>query len=160
MGGVAVPRRSMLGDVMAGFRNAIVASIPRVFSVAFVLTHCVVAAASAQQMSPQQRDFAALHRQCAEQIRGSDAEPARQSVREACQGQLQEIIGSKLDNWVGRVTSVRHSAELGKVIGLAVVPAELAEEGARFDVRIGKRLEQMVVHLGPFFDPSGERLKA
>ncbi len=60
----------------------------------------------------------------------------------------------------GRVTSVRSSAELGKVIGLAVVPIELAEEGKSFDVRIGDRLEAMVVHLGAFFDPAGERLKA
>ena len=60
----------------------------------------------------------------------------------------------------GRVTSVRSSAELGKVIGLAVVPIELAEEGKSFDVRIGDRLEPMVVHLGAFFDPAGERLKA
>jgi sarcosine oxidase subunit alpha len=59
----------------------------------------------------------------------------------------------------GRVTSVRRSVELGKVIGLAVVPVELAEEGKAFDVRIGSSLEPMVVHLGAFFDPAGERLK-
>ncbi len=60
----------------------------------------------------------------------------------------------------GRVTSVRRSAELGKVIGLAVVPAELAVDGGRFDVRVGDSLESMVVHLGAFFDPAGEKLKA
>jgi sarcosine oxidase subunit alpha len=60
----------------------------------------------------------------------------------------------------GRVTSVRYSLELGKVIGLAVVPAELAEEGRQFDVRIDGHLEPMVVHLGAFYDPAGERLKA
>ncbi len=60
----------------------------------------------------------------------------------------------------GRVTSVRRSAEIGKVIGLAVVPAELAEEGKRFDVRIGDSLESMVVRIGAFYDAAGERLKA
>jgi sarcosine oxidase subunit alpha len=60
----------------------------------------------------------------------------------------------------GRVTSVRRSAELGKVIGLAVVPAELAREGQSFDVRIDGQLEPMTVHLGAFYDPAGERLKS
>ena len=36
----------------------------------------------------------------------------------------------------GRVTSVRRSVELGKVIGLAIVPIELAVDGGRFDVQV------------------------
>jgi len=60
----------------------------------------------------------------------------------------------------GRVTSVRHSAALGKVIGLAIVPSELAVEGTRFVVQVDGRPVAMRVHLGPFFDPAGERLKA
>jgi sarcosine oxidase subunit alpha len=60
----------------------------------------------------------------------------------------------------GRVTSVRYSKELDKVIGLAIVPHELAVDGGRFDVAIDGKLEPMTVHLGPFFDPAGERLKA
>jgi sarcosine oxidase subunit alpha len=60
----------------------------------------------------------------------------------------------------GRVTSVRHSAELGKVIGLAIVPRRLAVDGGRFAVRVDGRPVEMRVHLGPFFDPTGERLKA
>ena len=60
----------------------------------------------------------------------------------------------------GRVTSVRRSEALGKVIGLAIVPHELAVEGARFVVQVGGRPVTMNVHLGPFFDPAGERLKA
>ena len=60
----------------------------------------------------------------------------------------------------GRVTSVRHSEALGKVIGLAIVPNELAVEGARFAVQVDGRAVAMRVHLGPFFDPAGERLKA
>ncbi len=60
----------------------------------------------------------------------------------------------------GRVTSVRHSKELNKVIGLAIVPHELAVDGGPFDVAVDGSLERMRVHLGPFFDPAGERLKA
>ena len=60
----------------------------------------------------------------------------------------------------GRVTSVRRSAELQKVIGLAIVPHELAVDGGRFDVQVNGRPVPMRVHLGPFFDPAGERLKA
>jgi glycine cleavage system aminomethyltransferase T len=46
------------------------------------------------------------------------------------------------------------------VIGLAIVPRRLAVDGGRFDVRVGGRPVEMRVHLGPFFDPAGERLKA
>ncbi len=60
----------------------------------------------------------------------------------------------------GRVTSVRHSQELGKVIGLAIVPIDLAVDGGTFDVRVDGQNVQMKVHLGAFFDPAGERLKA
>ena len=60
----------------------------------------------------------------------------------------------------GRVTSVRHSAVLGKVIGLAIVPYSLAVDGARFVVQVDDRPVAMRVHLGPFYDPAGERLRA
>ena len=60
----------------------------------------------------------------------------------------------------GRVTSVRKSAELGKVIGLAIVPNELAVDGGRFDVQVQGRSVPMTVHLGPFYDPAGERVKS
>ena len=60
----------------------------------------------------------------------------------------------------GRVTSVRHSQEVGKVIGLAIVPHSLAIDGGSFDVRVNGKNVPMTVHLGPFFDPAGERLKA
>ena len=58
------------------------------------------------------------------------------------------------------MTSVRRSAELGKVIGLAIVPYELAVDGGRFDVQVSGRAVPMTVHLGPFYDPAGERVKA
>ncbi len=60
----------------------------------------------------------------------------------------------------GRITSVRRSAELDKVIGLAVVPYELAVDGGRFDAQVNGKPVRMRVHLGPFFDPAGARLKA
>jgi sarcosine oxidase subunit alpha len=60
----------------------------------------------------------------------------------------------------GRVTSVRRSAELGKVIGLAIVPLDLAVEGGRFDVQVDGRTAPMTVHLGAFYDPDGEKVKS
>ena len=60
----------------------------------------------------------------------------------------------------GRVTSVRRSAELGKVIGLAIVPNDLAVDGGRFDVQVNGRAVPMTVHLGPFYDPAGEKVKS
>jgi sarcosine oxidase subunit alpha len=61
----------------------------------------------------------------------------------------------------GRVTSARRSARLGRVIGLAYVPPALAADGARFEVDLGAgRRGAATVHLAPFFDPDGERLRA
>jgi len=60
----------------------------------------------------------------------------------------------------GRVTSARHSEALGKAIGLAWVPPELAEEGARIQIRVDGRLEQASVRLRPFYDPEGERVRS
>ena len=60
----------------------------------------------------------------------------------------------------GRITSVRWSEQLDKVIGMAVVPIELAEDGATFDVRIDGDLEQAVVRTKPFFDPEGAHLRS
>ena len=59
----------------------------------------------------------------------------------------------------GRVTSARWSDELGRAIGLAWVPPELAQEGAEFEVRVDGR-RAGVVRLKPFFDPEGERLRS
>jgi sarcosine oxidase subunit alpha len=61
---------------------------------------------------------------------------------------------------VGRVTSVRYSEQLGKVVGMAVVPAELARDGATLDIRIDGSIEQAFVTTRPFFDPDGERLRS
>jgi sarcosine oxidase subunit alpha len=61
---------------------------------------------------------------------------------------------------VGQVTSARYSPQLGKVIGMAWVPAALAQDGE--DVTIsdnGRRLRAQVV-TKPFYDPDGEVLRS
>jgi sarcosine oxidase subunit alpha len=60
----------------------------------------------------------------------------------------------------GRITSVRWSEQLGKTIGMAVVPAELAEDGSHFDVKVDGTIEQAIVTTKPFFDPEGSRLRS
>ncbi len=69
----------------------------------------------------------------------------------------QVVVGGRS---AGRVTSVRFSRELEKVIGMAVVPIGLAEDGKMFDVKIGSAIEQAVVRTEPFFDPQGARLRS
>ena len=61
---------------------------------------------------------------------------------------------------LGRITSVRRSPTLDRVIGLAWLPFELTEPGTRFTFRNrGKLVEGQVVEL-PFYDPEGTRLRA
>ncbi len=60
----------------------------------------------------------------------------------------------------GRVTSVRFSEELQKVVGLAVVPIDLAEEGSTIEIRIDGSIERARVVTRPFFDPDGEHLRS
>ena len=60
----------------------------------------------------------------------------------------------------GRITSVRWSEQVQKVIGMAVVPIQLAEDGTEFDVRIDGALEKARVVTRPFFDPEGARLRS
>jgi sarcosine oxidase subunit alpha len=60
----------------------------------------------------------------------------------------------------GRVTSSRWSDELGRAIGLAWLPPELAQENAGFEIRVDGRLEPARVRLRPFFDPEGTRLRS
>jgi sarcosine oxidase, subunit alpha len=61
---------------------------------------------------------------------------------------------------VGRVTSAKRSPLLGRTIGMAWVPPELAVEGARFTVKTNARVSEGRVVLKPFHDPDGERLKS
>ena len=61
---------------------------------------------------------------------------------------------------IGRITSSRWSPELRRSIGMAWVPAELAEEGKSFLVTVKDGFERATVRLRPFFDPDGERLRS
>jgi sarcosine oxidase, subunit alpha len=61
---------------------------------------------------------------------------------------------------IGRITSSRWSPELRRAIGMAWVPAELAEEGKSFLVTVDGGFERATVRLRPFFDPDGERLRS
>ena len=71
-----------------------------------------------------------------------------------------QVIGATGEP-VGRITSSRFSHRLGKSIGIAWVPVELADEGA--DITIsdpsGARIPATVTHR-PFYDPDGERLRS
>jgi glycine cleavage system aminomethyltransferase T len=55
---------------------------------------------------------------------------------------------------------VRRSRRLGKTVGLAWLPPDLAAEDARFEIRVEGRLEPARVRLRPFFDPDGERQRS
>jgi sarcosine oxidase subunit alpha len=61
---------------------------------------------------------------------------------------------------IGRITSSRWSPEVRKAIGMAWVPAEIAEEGKSFLVTVDGGLERARVRLRPFFDPDGEKLRS
>lgn len=61
---------------------------------------------------------------------------------------------------IGRITSVRHSPTLNKVIGLCWLPVEMAVPGTDFTVRVrGKLLTGRVTEI-PFYDPDEVRLRA
>jgi sarcosine oxidase subunit alpha len=60
----------------------------------------------------------------------------------------------------GRVTSARWSGAVGRAIGLAWVPSELAEEEATIEIKIDGRLEHASVRLSPFYDPEGGKLRS
>jgi sarcosine oxidase, subunit alpha len=61
---------------------------------------------------------------------------------------------------MGQVTSARYSPQLGKTIGMAWVPAELARDGSNVTISDnGRRLRAQVV-TKPFYDPDGEVLRS
>ena len=60
----------------------------------------------------------------------------------------------------GQVTSARRSRQLGRVIGMAWVPAALASDGASITIADnGSKLEASVI-TEPFYDPQGEQLRS
>jgi len=61
---------------------------------------------------------------------------------------------------VGRVCSSRWSDALSAFIGLAWVPTEMAHEGMPLEFRSGAATVAAQVHLKPFYDPDGARLRA
>jgi sarcosine oxidase subunit alpha len=60
----------------------------------------------------------------------------------------------------GQVTSARRSPKLARVIGLAWVPARLAEDDARFQISDEGRTLEARVTTRPFYDPDGELLRS
>jgi glycine cleavage system aminomethyltransferase T len=58
------------------------------------------------------------------------------------------------------VTSARSSELLGRTVGLAWVGADLAHDGAQFDIRVGTYDVRATVRLAPFYDSEGRRLRA
>ena len=60
----------------------------------------------------------------------------------------------------GRVTSSRFSPQLGKVIGMAWVPAALASDGEQITISDGDWRYDATVQTKPFYDPEGEVLRS
>jgi sarcosine oxidase, subunit alpha len=61
---------------------------------------------------------------------------------------------------VGQVTSARHSRQLGRVIGMAWVPAGLASDGTTITISDEQRRLLAEVLTKPFYDPDGEVLRS
>jgi sarcosine oxidase, subunit alpha len=61
---------------------------------------------------------------------------------------------------VGRVTSAKYSPVLHQVIGLAWIPAEMAQAGTALQIAHDNMLSLAHVVTEPFYDPKGERLRA
>lgn len=60
----------------------------------------------------------------------------------------------------GRVTSAKWSDTLDRTIGLAIVPIDLATEGATLEIRRDGSIVSGTVVLKPFYDPDGARLRS
>jgi len=61
---------------------------------------------------------------------------------------------------MGQVTSARYSEQLGRVIGMAWVPAALAKDGARITISDEDTRVEGEVQTKPFYDPDGEILRS
>ena len=60
----------------------------------------------------------------------------------------------------GRVTSARRSEAVGRVIGLAWVPANRSEPGTRVEIQVDRLRRGARITHGAFVDPSGERMRS
>ena len=61
---------------------------------------------------------------------------------------------------IGRVTSVRRSPILNKVIGLCWLPDGMTNPGQEFSIRVRGELKTGRVVILPFYDPENARLNA
>jgi sarcosine oxidase subunit alpha len=61
---------------------------------------------------------------------------------------------------VGRVASSRFSPSVGKGVGLAWVPIEMAADGTPLQIRVNGTLAVADIVSQPFYDPQGKRLRA
>jgi sarcosine oxidase subunit alpha len=61
---------------------------------------------------------------------------------------------------IGRVTSARASERLGRIIGLAWVPPDTAEEDTPISIRVEGSVHDARITLAPFYDPKGELLRS
>jgi sarcosine oxidase subunit alpha len=61
---------------------------------------------------------------------------------------------------VGQVTSARYSRQLGRVIGMAWVPAAVASDGAAITISDERCTLHAEVMTKPFYDPDGEVLRS
>lgn len=61
---------------------------------------------------------------------------------------------------VGRITSSRRSETLKTIVGMAWVPAALAEDGKTFEIAYNGTRQHARVALRPFYDPEGTRLRS
>ena len=90
-------------------------------------------------------------------------------------GFREQLVGFEMDDGVlppeggqivvdgtaaGRVTSARLSPQLGRVIGMAWVRSDLANDDGELTLKVNGNLEKARVRLKPFFDPEGERLRS
>jgi sarcosine oxidase subunit alpha len=98
------------------------------------------------------------------------------ALADDAQRELQEkLVGFKVDSGglplegaalvvgkrpVGRVCSSRWSDAAGAFIGLAWVPTSMAEEGTALAFRSGGTVIAARVHLKPFLDPEGAKLRS
>ena len=70
------------------------------------------------------------------------------------------VILDGLGDPAGQVTSARFSPVLDRVIGMAWVPGELAQDGARVTISDEGTTMQAEVQTRPFYDPDGEVLRS
>ena len=66
------------------------------------------------------------------------------------------VSGSKP---IGRVTSSRLSPTLGKGVGLAWVPVDIAEDGNEITILVNGKPLPAQITMEPFYDPEGKRLR-